>query len=353
MVAINQKGLDYYKRLIDCLLAHNIKPVVTLYHWDLPIELHNKGGWANRDIIYYFQDYADTIFNTLNNGVPMWIVHNEPWCSAILGYLLGIHAPGIKNKEKAYKAIHHLNLSHGLAVQAFKSSKAKGKIGPALNMYTPKPATQSEQDIIAADRAMDRDLRMFLNPLFGQEYPQRHLDAVKIDMPIQQGDMEIMSQKVDFVGVNYYSEQIAKYAPNKPEQFTLIDTPAATTDMGWSVVPNGLLRNMQKIQQEVGPIDMYVTENGCAQPDVLEHNRVHDYSRICYIQDHLAACEKAITQGLPLKGYFVWSLIDNFEWSFGYKKRFGLVYCDYNTLKRIPKDSYFAYQKIINAHKNR
>lgn len=349
---INPKGFEYYRNLIDALLESHIKPVVTLYHWDLPLGLQKRGGWANRDIVYCFQEYAEKVFEALGDKVDMWMPHNEPWCSAILGYLAGVHAPGIKNAQKAYSAIHHIHLSHGLAVQSFRSSKAKkGKIGPALNLYYYHPYSHSKEDVLAADRALDRDFRMFLHPYFSKPYPSRHLKAVNITMPILDNDMNIIAEPIDFIGLNYYSESLAKFDAKKREQFSIVAPKVPRTGMDWPIVPAGIHRVMQQVIKEVGKIDLYIMENGSAWDDEVEENGIHDYGRICYLQDHLAVCAQSISEGIPLKGYFAWSFIDNFEWSWGYSKRFGLVYCDYHTLARIPKDSFYKYQHIIRGNK--
>lgn len=344
----NKKGIDYYKRLIHCLLEHNIKPALTIYHWDLPQILQEKGGWNNRDTAYHLAEYGAILYKELHDIVDFWITLNEPWCSSMLGYFWGEHAPGIKDKQQAFNSIHHLNLGHGLLVQAFREGNYPGKIGITHNLGSPQPLTTSEEDKLAADRAADNNSRMFLNPLKGKEYPQRHLDAHNVTIPMKNDDHHIMKQAIDFIGINYYFEDTVQYDKTAPEEFVSCPPQGPFTAMGWHVVPQGIYNLMKFIQQEMGPIDMYITENGMASPqDEVKNGRIHDFDRICYFRDHLDMCAKAIKDQLPLKGYFAWSFIDNYEWAYGYQKRFGLVHCDYKTLQRTPKDSFYFYQNYI------
>ncbi|HUX20987.1 MAG TPA: family 1 glycosylhydrolase, partial [Spirochaetia bacterium] len=337
-------------RLIDALLGAGIAPVVTLYHWDLPQYIEDAGGWPDRDTAYRFAEFAAYSIERFSDRVGKFITLNEPWCAAILGYLNGIHAPGRRNEQDAYRAIHHLLLGHGLAVQAYRDLSAKGEIGITLNIATPRPARESEEDSLAADRAADRDTRMFLDPLFGREYPKRHLESLDgIVMPVNSGDAEIIAAPIDFLGLNYYFEHEMEYDAKAPEEFRLKETDLPKSDMGWDIVPEGLFRQLAWVSEHYPEIDLYVTENGCAVADTLTPNGrgCHDAARINYLESHLDACARAVEAGIPLKGYFLWSFIDNFEWSYGYTKRFGLVYCNYSDGKRVPKDSFYYYRDTL------
>ncbi|MBM4038292.1 MAG: beta-glucosidase [Planctomycetes bacterium] len=348
--AQNPKGFDYYHRLLDALLAAGIRPAVTLYHWDLPQPLEDAGGWPARDTAKHFADYAAACFVALGDKVDFWITLNEPWCSAVLGYELGIHAPGRTGRAAAHRAAHHLNLGHGLAVQAFRVGGGRGEIGTTLNLAATRPATRREEDVLAADRARDKGSRLFLDPLFGGNYPQRLLDAYPdAPLPIKEGDMEAIAQPLDFIGVNMYSESAVRHDPNHPEQFAHVPSPYPQTDMGWDITPLGIYRLLKWVDDEYGHPTVYVTENGCAMPDVLSDDgtRCHDPGRVDFLRRYIAACGEAVRDGVDLRGYFVWSLIDNFEWSFGYTKRFGIVYCDYGDCRRVPKDSFHFYREVI------
>jgi beta-glucosidase len=348
--AVNPVGIDYYNRLIDALLARNIEPFITLYHWDLPQELEDAGGWPLRETAYRFAGYAETCFRAFGDRVRSWITLNEPWCSSHLGYLKGVHAPGIKDRQTAFRAVHHLNLAHGLAVRAFRAGGFEGEIGITLNLDTPRPATGREEDRRAADRAWDGQSRIYLDPLFGRGYPERHL-AVEpaVTVPEQQGDSAIIASKIDFLGLNYYWEDAVEYDPMAPEEFRRAGSWQKKTLMGWDVVPEGLYRQVKWVDETCGPIDLYITENGAAFDDALsiDGSRCHDPERVEYLRRHLAVCRRLEEEGIPLKGYFLWSLLDNFEWAHGYTKRFGAVYVDYSDFGRIPKDSYYFYRDVI------
>lgn len=346
---VNQAGVDHYRKLCDALLAAEIEPVPTLYHWDLPQALEDKGGWPERDTALRFLDYAVTCFDALGDRVKRWITLNEPFCTAILGYHVGVHAPGIKDRRKAYRAIHHLNLAHGLAVQAFRRDNRRGAIGTTLNMQTPRPATRKAEDIEAADRAADLGTRMFLDPVLGNGYPERHLAGYpEVSLPINDGDMAIIAEPIDFLGVNYYWEHAAAHDPDHAEGFRFVPAYQPETEMGWSIVPLGLYRHLKWLDEYTGGLALYVTENGCAMPDAVSADRrVHDDGRVDYLRGHFSAAAAAMQEGVNLQGYFVWSFVDNFEWAFGYTRRFGIVYCDYDTLERIPKDSFYYYRDVI------
>lgn len=343
-----QAGLDYYKRLADTAAEAGIQSAATLYHWDLPQGLEDAGGWPSRETALRFADYADIMFRELGDRVGRWFTLNEPWCSAILGYELGIHAPGIKDRPAAYRAVHHLLLGHGLAVKAYRACGLSAPIGIVLNTQTPRPATRSQADIDAADRASDQGTALWLDPIYGRGYPQRHLAAKAVTMPIVAGDMETIAAPLDFLAVNFYSESAMMADPTQREGFREAPTWQDKTEMGWDIVPEGLHRMLAKICGRWPVKALFIAENGAAFADAVEPgNRIRDTRRIDYLRAHLAACSRAIAEGIPLKGYFAWSLMDNFEWSFGYTKRFGLVHVDPETGKRLPKDSYYFYRDLV------
>jgi beta-glucosidase len=343
-----QAGLDYYRRLADALGEAGIESAVTLYHWDLPQSLEDAGGWPRRETALRFAEYSQIVFRELGDRVGRWFTVNEPWCSAILGYELGIHAPGVKDRAKAYQAAHHLLLGHGLAVQAHRAAGLRAPIGIVLNTQTPRPATRDAADIEAADRAADLGAALWLDPLYGRGYPQRHLEARGVSMPIVAGDLEIIASPIDFVGLNYYSERAMEADPNNREGFREARSWEEQTEMGWDIVPEGLYRMIMKISGRWPVKALFVTENGAAFPDTIDGaGRVRDAGRIAYLRSHIAACHRALAEGAPLKGYYAWSLMDNFEWSFGYSKRFGLVHVDPATGARLPKDSYFFYRDLV------
>jgi beta-glucosidase len=347
---VNEAGLDYYIRLCKELSSHGIKSVATLYHWDLPQYLEDRGGWDNRETAYAFEYYAKVVFEHLGPYVDMWTTLNEPFCSSYLGYRDGIHAPGYKDPKKAYNAVHHLNLAHGLAMRAYRATGLTAPIGTVLNPSMPRPATRRPEDKEAADIARAFDTDVFLKPLFGQGYPDHLLNMFNIILPIQEGDMKIIGTPVDFIGINYYQEYAVVYDKQSPLHYHPVPVWQRTTNQGWPIVPYGLNRILSYFKEVTGNIPLYVTENGCAGDDELTEGRVHDHFRCEYINEHLAACKRAIDEGVNLKGYFAWSLLDNFEWSWGYSRRFGIVYVDYDTQKRYPKDSAYMLRDIITGY---
>ena len=350
----NPKGFDYYNRLVDELLNHGIEPAITLYHWDLPQALEEAGGWPDRDTAYRFADYAGACFEALGDRVKRWITLNEPLCSAYLGYEIGIHAPGRKSKTDAVKAVHHLLLGHGFAVERFRSGNYGGEIGITLNLQTPRPARRNESDELAASMAADKDSRMFTGPLFGKGYPERYLSTYpELHVPAIEDDLNIISAKMDFLGLNYYSEQVATVDKNHPEGFGYVPTWQPEMPIcGGNIIAEGLVRQLQWVVDECGEVPMYITENGCAVPDELTQDgtRCHDIGRIEYVSKHLSACSRAIKSGLDLRGYFLWSFIDNFEWAYGYSMRLGIVYCDYLDHRRVCKDSFYYYRDVIAGY---
>ncbi|WP_018526550.1 GH1 family beta-glucosidase [Alkalispirochaeta alkalica] len=353
--SFNSRGFDYYKRLCDSLHQRGISAAATLYHWDLPQPLEDAGGWPHRDTACRFAEYAEACFTELGNHVDLWITLNEPWCSAVLGYHEGVHAPGRRDLSAAWAASHHLLLGHGLALQAYREQGGRSEqpIGITLNIDTPRPATQDSRDVLAADRAMDLRTRMYFDPLFGKGYPERHFEAYPGETrpEVRAGDLEIIAGKIDFLGLNYYFEPVMAFDPDHPEGFRVAPDYHETTAMGWPVTPRGLYRQLTWVARETrGQCPLYITENGCAMEDSLSDDglRCRDPRRIQYLRDHFSAALDAIEEGVDLRGYFVWSLIDNFEWALGYTKRFGIIYADYINQRRVPKDSFYYLREVIS-----
>ena len=350
---INKPGIIYYKNLCDELLGAGIEPCVTLYHWDLPQTLEDKGGWRNRDTAKHFAEYAETVFKELGSRVKMWITLNEPFCSAMLGHGTGEHAPGMKDLSTAYKVLHNLYLAHGLAVKRFRKGKFTGKIGISLNLDRPRPASDSQNDQKAAEIGEIKGSRFYMDPLFGRGYPEWLFKNDPDFKPeIEEGDMQIIAQQLDFIGLNYYTEQAAvlKDETNWKAEKTKIDK----SEMNWDIVPDGLTRLLVWMSENYGNPEIYVTENGGAFKDTLSSDCIscNDPDRINYLKSHFSACKNALEQGVNLKGYYLWSFMDNFEWAYGYTKRFGITYVDFNTQERIPKDSFYFYRDYISANRS-
>ena len=349
----NPAGISYYKRLIASLKAAGIEPVATLYHWDLPQVLEDAGGWTNRETAKAFAEYARVCFAEFGGDVKMWTTLNEPLCSAYMGYRWGAHAPGIADDAAAYKAVHHLNLAHGLAVKVYRSLGQGGKIGIVWTLVTPRAATRRDEDRYAVERVIADQTRVFTDPVLGKGYPE--LAGRNPHFPVEAGDLETIASPIDFIGLNYYTERPLSGDQADPKVIRERGSYERETDTGWPIVPEGLVRQLRWINGETeGKLPFYIMENGCAERDVPTgekgRRRVHDPERVDYLRRHLAACSRAIAEGIPLAGYFVWSFIDNFEWAHGYTKRFGIVYCDYETLERIPKDSYYFYRDVIAGY---
>ncbi|MET0740985.1 MAG: GH1 family beta-glucosidase [Candidatus Nanopelagicales bacterium] len=357
----NAGGLDFYRRLVDELLANHIEPWLTLYHWDLPQPLEDAGGWPERDTAHRFAEYAELVYDALGDRVQHWTTLNEPWCSAFLGYASGVHAPGRREPLASLAASHHLLLGHGLAVQAMRSRARPGlEAGITLNLYATEAASDDGRDHDAERRVDGLQNRWFLDPLLLGRYPADVLDDVAHlgEISIEATDLATISAPIDFLGVNYYTRHTvaagtgpgdAGAASDWPgsEHVRFISTGRPVTGMGWEVDGSGLTAILLRIRDDYPPIDIYVTENGAAFEDVLEDGAVHDVLRTRYIDEHLRACHAGLADGVPLRGYFVWSLLDNFEWAYGYARRFGIVYVDYATLERIPKDSAHWYADMI------
>jgi beta-glucosidase len=351
-----RRGIAYYRRLCEELHRYGISACATIYHWDLPQPLEDAGGWADRSILSAFEAYAGVCFKELGDLVDQWITINEPYCIAWLGYFYGRHAPGHRDLQKALNAVHHVNLAHGLAVKAYRQSGLKAPIGIAWNPGVPRPATASAADKRAAEIARALETEVFMFPCLGKGYPELAVKTLGCTFPVENGDMETIAQKIDFIGVNYYSEY--PVAADESARFQYSGRPSwqDTTDMGWPIVPGGLERQLRWIAEisknafGVSRLPVYITENGCARNDEVENDgRVHDRERIEYIQSHLAVCVDLIQAGINLKGYYVWSFLDNFEWAYGYTKRFGIVHVDYFTQKRTPKDSAYFFRDLVQG----
>lgn len=362
---VNQKGIDFYRKICEELHKHGIKACATLYHWDLPQPLEDAGGWPNRSILDAFEEYVKVCYKELGDMVDMWFTMNEPLCTAYLGYLLGVQAPGHRDMQKAIAAAHHVNMAHGIAVREYRKialkSGLKAPIGTAWNPSTSRPATLKQEDIDAANYSLAFNSELFIFPCLGKGYPEAILNNPEYKIPIENGDMETIAQPIDFMGINYYFEN--PVAGKKSSADSIVPSWQERTGMGWSINPGGLKR-MLKWLTDVSKgafaanaaaanaeIPIYITENGCAYDDeVTADGRIHDIKRIEYFQKHLAVCAEAIKEGVPLKGYFVWSLMDNFEWAYGYTKRFGIIHVDFKTLKRTFKDSAYFFRDVIAGY---
>ncbi|MFC3859651.1 GH1 family beta-glucosidase [Deinococcus antarcticus] len=341
--AVNEKGLDFYERLTDGLLERGIQPYATLYHWDLPQALQDVGGWANRDVAHRFNDYARIVTERLGDRVASIATLNEPWCSSFLSYDIGEHAPGLKNRKLALAAAHHLMLGHGLAMQTMRELNKKAALGIVLNLSPAYAASLAKEDQDARQFADGYSNRWFLDPIFKGGYPADMWDAFGADIPeVRDGDLKIISAKNDFLGVNYYTRSfVSADGQARPEG-------AEYTHMGWEVYPAGLTELLLRLQNEYHTPPIYITENGAAYPDERgTGSTVHDPQRVAYYQSHLAAVADAARQGVDVRGYFAWSMLDNFEWAWGYERRFGLFYVDYATQERVWKDSGRWYQALI------
>jgi beta-glucosidase len=354
---VNERGLDFYDRLVDLLLARGITPLVTLYHWDLPLALHEQKGWLNRDTACAFADYAEVVTRRLGDRVDWWTTLNEPWCSAYLGYDTGVHAPGIRNKQSSYIAAHHLLLAHGLALSRLRAyTRKSAQLGITLNLTPVYAADERPETLRAVEQADKMSNRWFLDPIFRGNYPEGlFADAGVAPPPIWPGDLDIIATPIDFLGVNNYSRSLIRAqtgesgdGTNKRYEHVAGVADATYTEMGWEVYPQALTDVLVRVHRDYAPRAIAVTENGAAFTDRWDgSDHVSDSQRVDYLREHLKALGRARAEGVPVKGYFVWSLLDNFEWAEGYSKRFGIVYVDYPTQRRIIKDSGRWYAAFI------
>nr|WP_033279170.1 GH1 family beta-glucosidase [Streptomyces sp. NRRL F-525] len=354
---VNQRGLDFYRRLTDTLLDHGIQPWPTLYHWDLPQSLEDAGGWPVRDTAERFAEYAALAHEALGDRITHWTTLNEPWCSAFLGYATGRHAPGRREPAAAVRAAHHLLLAHGLAAEAIRDDASH--VGVTLNLTHVTPLSADPADLDAARHVDGMQNRLFLDPLLRGAYPDDVLDDLREVTGadhIRDGDLKRIGAPLDHLGVNYYAPMLVAGSTG-PVQSAYVGSPSVRvadggrprTAMGWEIDERGLLDLLLRLKADYPAVPLYITENGAAFDDVVEEDGVHDADRIAYLDGHLRSCARAIGQGVPLEGYFVWSLLDNFEWSFGYGPRFGIVHVDYATQRRTPKDSARWYAEVIRS----
>lgn len=353
---INGRGLDFYDRLVDALLKAGVHPTTILNHWDMPQPLQDEGGWPNRETASRFVEYARAVFERLGDRVHMWATHDEPWVIAFLGYGTGVHAPGICDGSQAYQAAHHLLLSHGMTVQLYRQAGYKGEIGLLLNLNGLLPMSDSTADRAATQRVHDETHALFLDPVFRGTYPQRLFDFIGSHQPrMLPGDLRQIHQPIDFLGLNYYNTDRVSFdvfgGLNKA-RLTPFSAPGwGQTEMKWGIDPDGLRREVMYLTEHYGKPRIYLTENGCAMPDVPnEDGFVADWDRIRFLSAHIQALHQAIQEGADVNGYFAWSILDNFEWERGYGPRFGLVRVDYQTLKRVPKQSAYWFGEVIRAN---
>lgn len=351
----NKKGMEFYKRLVNELCDKDIMPTVTLYHWDLPIWAYEMGGWLKRDSVKWFEEYAVKVFEELNDSVKLWITHNEPYCSSIYSYYEGVHAPGHKNSREALIVAHHILLSHGTAVEAFRKFNFKNsKIGITLILTPSYPATGSKEDTEAASRSDGHSIRWFLDPIFKSCYPEDMKEVYKefigdFDF-IRDGDLQKISIINDFLGVNYYSRDLIEFSKDSELNIRKTHGNFERTEMDWEIVPESLYDLIIRLRKEYTRIPIYITENGAAFNDrITKDGKVHDNRRIDYLRKHFKKVVELNQKGADIRGYFIWSLMDNFEWQHGYSKRFGIVYVDYETQERILKDSALWYRDLIQS----
>ena len=351
--AVNERGLDFYERLVDHLLDAGIVPNATLNHWDLPQAVQDEGGWPHRDSAGWFADYARVAFDRLGDRVTLWATHNEPTVVAFAGYAHGAFAPGIADYSQAYQAAHHLLLAHGKAVQVFRQGGYDGEIGIVIDFQHYQPAGSGAADRAACQRARANGARWFSDPIYRGQYPESLLEWIGPHAPrVREGDMDLISQPIDFLGVNYYMtfavsfDQHGGLLKASAEQISAPNW--GRTQVGWGINPSGLTAELLDIKEAYGNPKVLITENGCAIDDAPDADgAVADWGRVNYLRAHLRAVHDAIQAGADVRGYYVWSLMDNFEWAHGYEPRFGIVYVDYGTLERTPKRSARWYSQVI------
>jgi beta-glucosidase len=368
-----QRGLDFYRNLVDELLSHGIKPAITLYHWDLPQELEDAGGWPERDTAFRFAEYAQIVGEALGDRVEQWITLNEPWCSAFLGYGSGVHAPGRTDAAASLKAAHHLNLAHGLGTTALRSAMpARNTVAVSLNSSVVRPLSPSPADLAAVRRIDNLANGVFHGPMLHGAYPEglfAETSSITDWSYVLDGDLAVIKQPLDALGLNYYTPTLVSAASESSDGprpdghgasayspwpgadgVAFHQTPGERTEMGWTIDPTGLHDLIMRYSREVPGLPLYITENGAAYDDKPDpEGRVHDPERIAYLHGHLAAVRGAIADGADVRGYYLWSLMDNFEWAYGYGKRFGAVYVDYATLSRTPKSSAHWYGQVART----
>jgi beta-glucosidase len=347
--AVNAAGLDYYDRLVDGMLERGLKPAATLYHWELPSALADLGGWRNRDIANWFADYTMVLMERIGDRVWSAAPINEPWCVAWLSHFLGHHAPGLRDIRATARAMHHVNLAHGRSIAVMRDLGMRN-LGAVCNMEYAQPADNSPEAAAAADLYDGYYNRWFIQAMFKGTYPENVLNGLGPHMPDGwQDDMATIQAPVDWVGINYYTRKLIAPAPGPWPALQEVDGPLPKTQMGWEIYPGGLEFFLRRTAAEYsGNLPIYITENGMANPDMLVGDKVDDTARIDFLAQHLGAVQRAMNDGVPVGGYFAWSLLDNYEWSLGYEKRFGLVHVDFETLRRTPKASYHALKAALS-----
>lgn len=358
--AVNQKGLDFYKRLVDAVLEAGITPWVTLHHWDLPQALQNQGGWAARATVDAFVKYAEVVASALGDRVNHWITQNEPWVAAILGYAEGVFAPGIRDWQSGLMAGHNILLSHGQAMAVLRSYSEDPKVGIALDCRPCRPASLSAENVAAWKHFDGYRNRWFFDPVFGQGYPEDmvstygRMGRIKNLDWIRPGDLETIASPIDFLGINYYTSLVIKAGQEEGEHTGVAsgpNPPPGFTETGWPVTPDGLTDFLHRVHKEYWSGPVYITENGASYSDGPgEDGAIHDARRIEYLRAHLGAIETAIDEGVPVDGYFHWSLLDNLEWLSGFSQRFGFIHVDHESQVRTPKDSFDWYRQVIDRN---
>lgn len=347
-----EAGLAYYDRLVDALLEENITPFATLYHWDLPQALQDNGGWANRATIDAYLHYVDVTVSRLGDRVKTWATFNEPWCVAILGHEIGEHAPGLQDRKVALQVAHNVLLAHGKAVPVIRERSPQSEVGIVLNMSPNYPAMDTPADHKLAELGHAKTNLWYIDPIMGKGYPQVAWDFFGDDVPeIQEGDLEAMHPEIDFLGLNYYTRVVAHDPEGGDGEVLNQRDNTNVSARDWEVWPQGIYDLLTWLHKDYPQIPaLYVSENGMACRDVVEDGKVNDPQRIDYLKQHFTAAHNAINAGVPLKGYFVWSLMDNFEWAFGYDSRFGLTYVDFDTQERTLKNSGHWYKEVASAN---
>jgi beta-glucosidase len=348
----NPAGLDYYDRFVDALLEAGIEPFVTLYHWDLPQALEDRGGWPAREIVDAYAEYVEVVVGRLGDRVRHWITQCEPWVVAWLGYGSGEHAPGRKSETDALSAAHHVLVAHGRAVEVVRRDSPGAQVGITIDLVAFHPLTGSEEDAAAVARADGLRNRWILDPVLRGAYPEDVADRLAAVLPlVEDGDLRTIAAPIDFLGVNYYTRNIVRADPAGGEPVTVPAEGSELTEMGWEVYPDGLYELLTRLRGDYDLPPVYVTENGAAFADRRVGDVVDDPRRSSYVDGHLSAIARAIAGGVDVRGYFLWSLLDNFEWALGYSRRFGIVYVDFETLERVPKASYRWYRDRIASQR--
>jgi beta-glucosidase len=349
---VNQDGIDYYNRLADAMLERGLKPYLTLYHWDLPAALSDLGGWRNREIADWFADYTEIVVRKLGDRMAAVATINEPWCVSWLSHFWGIHAPGLRDIRAAARSMHHVLLAHARSMEAMRAL-GQDNLGIVLNFEHANPASDRPEDIAAAKRYDGFYNRWFIQALRHKTYPQDILDGFGEHMPTGfENDLDAIGAPLDWLGVNYYTRSNVKHDPQSPwPSLASVPGPLAKTDMGWEIYPEGLHGILTRLHCDyTGDLPIYVTENGMAGSEIPANGKVDDPQRVAFFDAHLDAVRRAIADGAPVRGYFAWSLLDNYEWTFGYGKRFGLVHVDYETRKRTPKSSFEEFRQALGRN---